>query len=153
MTLPVTVDEGVAHIPETYMGEINIPKESPRIPVTEDVLAKPFMGLTDRVKWFNKGVFVAIKYEIYDELQFNSAYVITSTYETSDGRWKLGLAPTHGGASSLNGEQAYQYDNKLILERNLEKVRGGAKMQLAPIESDYILEELGGETQVVAHTI
>lgn len=153
MTIPVTVDDGVARIPETYLDDMDIPTESPRIPVTPDVLQKHSLNFSNRDKWFTEGAFVAIKYEIHDELQYSSAYVLTSAYETTDDLWKIFLKPTHGRASSLNGKQAYKFDNKLVLRRNLDKVRGGAKMILAPIDPEHIMKAVGGETQVVAHTI
>lgn len=153
MTIPVTVEDDVARIPEMYLEEMDISSESPRIPVTPDVLEKHSINFSNRDKWFTEGAFVAIKYEIHDEIQYSSAYVITNMYETSDDLWKIFLKPTHGRASSLSAKQTYKFENKLVLQRNLDKVRGGAKMILAPINAEHIMDSVGGETEVVAHTI
>lgn len=153
MTIPVTIEGDIARIPEQYLEDLDVSTESPRIPVNQDLLEKHSLNFTPKSDWFTEGVFVAIKYEIYDELQYNSAYVLTSTYQNTDDLWKVKLEPTHGGATTLYGEQAYRFDNKLVLKRNMDKVRGGAKMILAPIESEYIMEQVGGESEVVAHTI
>lgn len=153
MTIPVTVENGVAKIPESKLEDIDIPSDSPCITVTPEVLEQRAMAFSDRDKWFQKGAFVAVKYEIHDSLQYNSAYVISHAYKKTNDLYKIILKPTHGGASSLSCSQSYKFDNRVVCERNMEKVRGGAEMILAPIDPDHILKEIGGNTKVMAHNI